>query len=307
MNRVVCMLLLVAVSVTWAQTQGNSESPKVEPSRRVVYGEKQGTALTMEVFRPQKANGAAILFINSGGFMSPIFERENSADPASRFLFLSGAGEKIDLGMTFGFKELLFAGFTVFDVRHGSAPQFKLDEIVADCERAVRFVRENAADFRIDAHRIGVWGMSAGGYLAGYLATLSGPGDGKANAAVAYFPAGYDFVAEIAQYPMLGEQLPALNLPDSLLSALSLKGRISSDDAPILILYGDEDNGFITQPSEAVYAGLLAAGVPTKRVAYAGTGHLFRDSQGKFTEAAAHQAMEELIAWFKMYLPGGQE
>ena len=40
-----------------------------------------------------------------------------------------------------------------------------------DGARAVRYVRSHAADFGIAADKIGVWGFSAGGNLAGYLAT----------------------------------------------------------------------------------------------------------------------------------------
>src|SRR5439155_23967560 len=36
----------------------------------VVYGRKFGTALTLDVIQPKKANGFAILFMVSGGFFS---------------------------------------------------------------------------------------------------------------------------------------------------------------------------------------------------------------------------------------------
>lgn len=40
-----------------------------------------------------------------------------------------------------------------------------------DAERAVRLVRSHAKDWNLRADAIGVWGFSAGGHLAGYLAT----------------------------------------------------------------------------------------------------------------------------------------
>jgi acetyl esterase/lipase len=40
-----------------------------------------------------------------------------------------------------------------------------------DAARAVRYVRSHAGEFGIDPNRIGVWGFSAGGNIAGYLAT----------------------------------------------------------------------------------------------------------------------------------------
>ena len=41
-----------------------------------------------------------------------------------------------------------------------------------DVQRAMRWVRAHAADYKIDTHRIGVWGFSAGGHLASMAATL---------------------------------------------------------------------------------------------------------------------------------------
>ena len=36
----------------------------------VIYGRKDGIALTMDVFKPLKANGAAVIEIVSGGYFS---------------------------------------------------------------------------------------------------------------------------------------------------------------------------------------------------------------------------------------------
>ena len=46
-----------------------------------------------------------------------------------------------------------------------------------DGERAVRFVRSHAKEWRLRPNAIGVWGFSAGGHLAGYLATAERHGD----------------------------------------------------------------------------------------------------------------------------------
>src|SRR5205823_5058668 len=48
---------------------------------------------------------------------------------------------------------------------------------VEDCKAAVRWLRANAGKYRIDARRIGVVGLSAGGHLACLLA-VTGPSDG---------------------------------------------------------------------------------------------------------------------------------
>jgi hypothetical protein len=38
----------------------------------VVYGNKFGMALTFDMYQPQNQNGAGVIFINSGGWQSPI-------------------------------------------------------------------------------------------------------------------------------------------------------------------------------------------------------------------------------------------
>lgn len=50
-----------------------------------------------------------------------------------------------------------------------------------DGTRAMRWVRAHAADYKIDPHRIGMMGSSAGGHLTSMVLTHSDPGDAKAN------------------------------------------------------------------------------------------------------------------------------
>ena len=68
-------------------------------------------------------------------------------------------------------RPLLDRGYTVFAVVHGSQPRYTVPEIVADMNRAVRFIRHHAGDYGIDPDRIGVTGASAGGHLSLMLGT----------------------------------------------------------------------------------------------------------------------------------------
>ena len=83
----------------------------------VVYGHKDGLALTMDLFAPSDSNGRGVLFMVSGGWYSRHIAAERSQ---SRF------------------RPLLDAGFTVFAVRHGSSPRYVIPEIIGDERRAVR-------------------------------------------------------------------------------------------------------------------------------------------------------------------------
>ncbi len=276
----------------------------------VVYENKSGLSLTLDILQPSKRNRAAVIFFNSGGFYSPIFVRKQAADASSRWMLFQETQENkiYDLGLKFSFTELLSAGFTVFDIRHRSGPQYRLDEIVDDSRRAVEFIKINAMKYDIDANCIGAWGMSAGGYLAALAGTS--PPEGKnptealnkmssqVTAVVAYCPTGFDWSSEAA----LSEALPALKIDQATLDSLSLQNRISDQVAPSLIIYGDRDSGFITDQSDALYLALQKMGVESKLIVIPETGHLFLDEDDQYDAQAGEYAMSELLHWFQSHL-----
>ena len=77
-------------------------SAEVTFKSNVVYGHKDGMALVYDVLIPDAANGAAILFMMSGGWYSSWAPPENLARQ---------------------FKDMLDAGFTLIPIYHGSAPR----------------------------------------------------------------------------------------------------------------------------------------------------------------------------------------
>src|SRR5262249_25007929 len=121
-----------------------ADAPEFTRTEDVIYGRKFGTALTLDVFTPkQNANGIGVIWGGSGGWVS-------------------------DHGAVNGkvIEEFLQRGYTVFAVVHGSQPRFTIPEAVADMNRAVRYVRFHAKDYKIDPERIGITGASAGGHLS---------------------------------------------------------------------------------------------------------------------------------------------
>ncbi len=122
----------------------------------VVYLKQDGAAFTMDVFRPAKQNGIALIFMVSGGWVS------------------SHDGINVDLA-----KQCTARGFTVFQVVHGAQPRYKVPEIVKQVQRAVRFVRSHAAEYGVNPNKLAVTGGSAGGHLSlmiGSLASAGNPG-----------------------------------------------------------------------------------------------------------------------------------
>lgn len=139
------MRLALLAALTLLALAPSSGAQEVTRTSDVIYTKHDGVALTMDVFTPAKPNGAAVIKIMSGGWNS----NHNGIN---------------DGGWT-------KHGFTTFVVVHGTQPRFHIDEIVADLQRSVRFVRANAVKFGIDPNKIGVTGSSAGGHLSLMLGT----------------------------------------------------------------------------------------------------------------------------------------
>jgi acetyl esterase/lipase len=155
--KIASLLLLTAVLLVPPTSRGAS-SPEFTRTEDVVYGRKFGTALTLDVFQPAKANGCGILFMVSGGFYSS----HEAINPAF-------------------YEPFLRRGYTVFAVVHGSQPRFVIPEIVQDIHRSVRFVRHNAQRYGLKPDCLGITGASAGGHLSLTMGTqgTSGPGDAR--------------------------------------------------------------------------------------------------------------------------------
>ncbi len=237
----------------------------------VVYGHKDGMALVYDMFRPQQANGAAVLFMVSGGWFS------RWMPPAERVPW---------------FRHLLDAGFTVAAVHHGSAPRYKVPDAVADVRLAVAHLRANAEEFGIDPARVGVTGGSAGGHLSLMLG-LAGDADGRVAAVVAYFPP-----VDLTDIVGPSERFPALDFPPALAADVSPVRLASADDPPVLLVHGDQDELVPLVHSERMHAALQEAGAASELIVIEGAGHGFRD-------AAQRQAQQATVAFFEKHLAEG--
>ncbi len=269
--------LLVCVMLAQCSIALANDDYKITPD--VIYGHKAGMALTFDVIQPKEPNGVGILFMVSGGWVSTWFPPQKIIDPKSP--------ELLKL-----LREIVDHGYTLFVVRHGSSPQFKVPDAVADVRRAVRYIRLHADDFKIDPDRIGVCGGSAGGHLSLMLDTASDEGDKKAKdkvdrtsdrvaAVVAYFP-------PVDLHEWVGDKrFPALDFDPKLAESVSPLLFVTKDDPPTLLIHGDKDNLVKLDNSERIEAAFKKAGVPTKLIVIHGAGHGFH---GEDAEQAAKAA-----------------
>jgi acetyl esterase/lipase len=254
----------------------------------VVYGHKAGLAMTFDVIRPKDQNGAAVLFMVSGGWFSIWVPPE---------IYVS---DEPPFGLRF-FRELVDKGYTMMIIRHGSAPQFKVPDAVADVRRAVRFVRANAEKYGIDPNRIGVCGGSAGGHLSLMLGTASDEGrqdaqdtiermSNRVAAVVAYFPP-----VELSEFLHMKDDFPALDFDPKLAESVSPLRFVTADDAPTLLVHGDKDELVKLDNSERILAEFKNDNVPCELIVIKGAAHGFNGEDGR-------RASTALVDWFDKYL-----
>lgn len=131
--------------------------PEATRTAGIVYTQRKGRDLTFDILRPARPNGLGVLVMVSGRWQS-------SPDGINPVLMAP----------------ILRRGYTVFAVGHGSQPEYTVMEIVADVQRATRFIRYHARDYGIDPDRLGVCGGSSGGHLSLMIATRGAPGPADA-------------------------------------------------------------------------------------------------------------------------------
>ena len=279
--------LLVAAVVAALLAAPLSAGADAEIHADVVYGHKMGMALTFDALVPADQNGAAVLFMVSGGWISRWSDPHRIVSGDSRRAGAIG--------------DLLDNGYAVFMVRHGSAPLFKVPEAVADVRRAVRYVRLHADDFGVDPDRLGVTGGSAGGHLSLMLGNASDEGNAESDdpieqtgnrvaAVVAYFPP-----VDLQSLAGPNDRFPALDFDPAKAAAISPLLLVSDDDPPTLLVHGDADQLVPLANSERIKAAFDEANVTSKLIVIEGAGHGFGGENGQ-------RAASALVAWFNEHL-----
>lgn len=257
------------------------ESVKYRAVEDVVYGYKDGLGLTMDALIPEtRSKKIGVIFIVSGSWKS----RKNAV--------LEDEEKQRKQHWAQG---LLNGGYTLFLVRHGSAPRYFIPEMIPDIKRAVRFVRFRAKDYGIDPNRIGISGASSGGHLA-LMAALTAD-DGKVDAKdpvervssrvqaiAAWFPPsdllnfggenGYKN-AEKLRPTLFQEMFGKVTDLESQLKSISPINFVNQDAPPLLLIHGDADKTVPLQQSQILKAKYEESKRPVQLIVQPGGPHTF--------------------------------
>jgi dipeptidyl aminopeptidase/acylaminoacyl peptidase len=271
MKRPISIILFILLA-----TYGFSTVPPYRLVTDVIYARKAGMALSFDVLMPTDSNnGAGIIHIVSAGWKSTYLP----TDSTQAF-----------------YAPLLEKGYTVFVLRHGSAPYFKLPDIVNDIQKGVAYISVHARDYSVDPARLGIYGGSAGGQLALMTGTMHEKS--PVAAVVAFFPP-----TDLRNIPAIAVNMyPALDIDTTALAQASPITYVTEGDAPTLLIHGDLDFFVPMKMSENMYDTLVAHHVPARFVLVPGMMHggMF-GGKGKYFE----RTTEEMLNWFDEYLQSG--
>jgi acetyl esterase/lipase len=188
---------------------------------------------------------------------------------------------------------------TAFVLEYRLGPRYRFPTPMLDGARAVRYVRSHAKELDVAKDKIGLWGFSAGGHLAGYLAAVHDPGEAKAADPIDRVSDRPDFViVSYARFSM-DDSIPRKGNMDGLLGknptremldAVSVVRLVNKDTSPSFIYSTTADQTVNSLNATAFYDALKRAGVPVEL-------HIFERGQHGTGMAQGLKGLPELAIY----------
>jgi len=263
-----CLLMFAGVALG---------EPSFDIQEKITYSTVGDRALLLDAFIP-KAGGQhpAVLVVHGGAWRS-------------------GNRRQLRAYAT----ELAERGFVCFAIDYRLAPQHKFPAQIEDCRMAVRWIRENASQYKVDPDRLGAIGYSAGGHLVSLLATTGEPpSDANGNidtriqvAAAGGAPTDFRWFPDNgrwAEFWMGGD----LTSKKELFLEASTAAFVDAADAPLFFFNGSADMLVPEAWTKACFFALKSAGVKTEFYSIANAGHM----QAAMNPGALKKACDFLAA-----------
>lgn len=220
-------------------------------------------------FPASKPNGAAVLVFPGGGYVGLAFDKEGTLVAQ----WLQGQG------------------ISAFAVKYRYSPYHHPVEMW-DAQRAVRWVRANAAKYGIDTARVGVIGFSAGGHLASTVSTHYDNGNPNAADSVDRHPCrpafsilGYPVITMQASFTHTGSRdgLFGTNPAPSqaLIDSLSNEMQVTAKTPPAFLFHATDDGLVPIRNPQSYYDSCLKKGVTATFIKFDHGGHGFGMADGK--------------------------
>jgi acetyl esterase/lipase len=219
------------------------------------------TVPTMDIYLPAHGNGSAIIILPGGAYVHLSTVKEGS-DVAH---LLNGRG------------------IAAFVVRYRHSPRYQYPIPMDDARRAIRFVRWRADQYKIDPHRIGVMGFSAGGHLAATIATQFDSSDAGASDPIDRENSRPDFAVLLypvitltqEQYVHKVSRKSLVGTRQELWQQLSAELHVTPQTPPIFLVHATTDKTVPVENSVLFYLACRKAGVSVELHLFANGPHGF--------------------------------
>ena len=242
--------------------------------RDLIYAVPDGRPLTLDLYLPPGTGPRPLVIWVHGGAW---YEGSKEYCPA---------------------KPLTDRGYAVASINYRLSHQALFPAQIHDCKGAVRWLRARAAEYGLDAGRVGAWGDSAGGHLVALLGTsgdvpeLEGDSGGNLDQSsrvqavcdwygptdmlqMSAAPSEIDHDApDSAEARLFGGPIHEKRDLARLANPITF---LRPDAPPFLIVHGDRDPIVPLHQSEILARALRASGVPVTFLTVAGAGHGFDD------------------------------
>jgi acetyl esterase/lipase len=279
------IVLSLAVAASGVQA---ADDPKAAAIKEVVYNKSGAAELKLDLMSPKGGEGPfpAVFIIHGGAWRT---------------------GDKADVRPIMS--DFAKHGYVAISPQYRFCPKETFPAQVHDVKAAVRWLKSNAKQYRVDADRIGAIGFSAGGHLA-LLLGLTAPGDGLEGEAglsgvdsrikaVVNFFGPTDLAANdipLISQPLVNDFLggtPAAK-PGAAVKASPLS-YVSKDDAPVLTFQGTNDSLVPYSPAIKLAQAMTAAGL-------AGRVELLVGAEHGWDGAELERTKNEALAFLDRYL-----
>ena len=264
MNRVKLMSFLIGLLALPAIVSSQSLPAGYTSALGVPYVPGGGLRQQLDVFYPTSgAPAGLVIWVHGGGWNG------GSKDPCQALGLL--AQER----------------FVIASVNYRFTTTNPFPAQVEDLNSAIRFLKANAASYRIDPSRVGLWGRSAGAHLAALSALSSDTGQfntgqnlnqsARVQAVVDFFgPTNLALYGSSVSGDPLTQYLGATiqSGPASLAQSNPLNYiNAGSAEPPFLIMHRTGDPIVPVGHSQALHNALIAAGLSSTLQTFAGNSH----------------------------------
>ncbi len=216
------------------------------------------------VYSPPNPDGRALLSIPGGGYG-----------------FVSVQNEGIEVAKTY-----VPEGITVFVLAYrlpGEGWANRWDVPLQDAQRAMRLIRARADSWKIDPDRLGIVGFSAGGHLAGSLATSYGdtvyePLDAADRQSARPAFAGLIYPVIAPEFGASGNTFKNLLGPNpdpAIAARYTVNKRVTAETPPIFLAQAMDDGLVVPDNTLAMMAACRAMKVPVEAHLFEKGGHGF--------------------------------